>query len=254
MIHADHVHFAVGDRKLVDDVSLEARPGEVLVLAGPNGAGKSTLLRCLVGLYRPTSGEVRLDGQAVTNWGRLAFARACAVLLQDDGLSAPLLVREVVGLGRHPHGDVDRYDVGAVLREVGLPGLADRRIGTLSGGERQRVHLARVLAQLDGPEARALILDEPTSALDLAQQHLVLDRVARVTRERGIAAIVVVHDLNLAARFADRLALLVGGRLVACGPVAEVVTPDRLRDVYRVEVHVLPHPDDGGPQVLVARC
>jgi len=253
MIVARSVRYEVAGRAIVRDVSLEVRPGELVGVVGPNGAGKSTLLHLLAGVLRPSAGEVAIAGRPRDTGSRAEAARRCATLLQDDALMAPLLAREVVALGRHPHGDAERYDVVAALDRVGLGAMADRRVDTMSGGERQRVHLARVFAQLDSAEGRVLLLDEPTSALDLAQQQSVLGMVTSIAEERSIAVLVVLHDLNLAGRFADRLVLLRDGAIVGQGPTADVLTADQLGATYGVAVHVLAHPDDGRPQVLVAR-
>ncbi len=199
----------------------------MLAVAGRNGAGKSTLLSVISGLRRPTRGEVLLDGRPLTALTALALARRRAVLRQQDTLTAPLLAREVVALGRHPHGDGDPHGapVARAMEEAEVAHLADRLVDTLSGGERQRVQLARVLAQLDG--GGVLLLDEPTSALDLAWQHRVLERVQQLARSRGLAVLAVLHDLNLAACFCDELLILRQGRQVARGAPEDVLTRPR---------------------------
>jgi iron complex transport system ATP-binding protein len=253
MIAARRAGYQVDGRALVDAIDLELRPGQVAAICGRNGAGKSTLLGLLAGALRPTSGEVTLDGRPLPAYSARELARRRALLPQHDGLTQPLLAREVVALGRHPFGDGDpaHPTVARALASVGAEHLADRPITRLSGGERQRVQLARVLAQLDG-RGGALLLDEPTSAQDLAHQHTVLQLVRDEARARPLAVAVVLHDLNLAACWADRLVLLSGGRLAADGTPAEVLDASTVAEVLGIRAHVLPHPDHGRPQLLVA--
>lgn len=243
-LEARAVSVRAGGRWLLDAVSLSLRPGELTALVGPNGAGKSTLLDVLSGHRRPESGEVLLDGRPLAAWPLHLLALQRAVLTQDSDLAFPFAVEDVVDLGQAPHRDrrgrEARRRVGEramALAQVGH--LAQRLYPTLSGGERQRVMLARVLAQLLEPEGlpagRWLLLDEPTSSLDLAHQKLVLETVAALA-EDGCGAIVVLHDLNLAVRFADRVALLAEGRLIASGTPEAVLTTERVGDVYGVEV------------------
>jgi iron complex transport system ATP-binding protein len=235
----------------LDRVSLELRPGELSVVAGRNGAGKSTLLAVLAGLRRPDAGRVVLDGVPVDRVPELAQRRA--ILAQRDVLDQPLLGREVVALGRFPYGPEDPGP--AVVRALGAVGglpFADRRIDQLSGGERQRIHLARVLAQLDRPGPPGiLLLDEPTSALDLASQHQVLGWLRALAR-RGLAVCCVLHDLNLAACWADRIVLLCDGAVLADGPPTGVITAETVERALGVRVHVVLHPDHQRPQLVVA--
>ncbi len=252
-MRADAIGVRLGDKTLLDEMSLDLEPGTVLAVAGPNGAGKSTLLDVLAGLRRPTTGVVTLRGRPIKAWDRRELAQTLAYLPQRDGLTASLQVGEVVALGRHPHRDEGRYDVRSCLAEVGMEALAGRSMDTLSGGERQRVHLARMLAQLDESRDQVLLLDEPTSALDVAQQHRVLSVVQGLAHRRGVAVLVVLHDLNLAGRFADRVLLLRAGRAVVAGPAAEVLSVDNLLHVFDVHAYVLAHPEHGRPQILVGR-
>jgi iron complex transport system ATP-binding protein len=217
----------------VDRVDLDVAPGEVLALLGANGSGKSSLMRVLAGLGRH-------EGTILWQGG----TEAVGYMPQDNASAAALTAFEVVLLGRLRRlslrpGAVDLAATEAALAELGIQALAGRRIGTLSGGQRQLVFLAQVLAAAP----RALLLDEPTSALDIAHQVQVLGMVRDVARRRGITAIVVLHDINAAARLADRIALLQAGRLVAVGPPAEVLQAVRLRAAYDVEVAVGPGPD-----------
>ncbi|MCB9689013.1 MAG: heme ABC transporter ATP-binding protein [Alphaproteobacteria bacterium] len=253
-LRADRVTVRRGGRALVENVSLRPEAGELHVLAGANGAGKSTLLGALAGTVRPDEGEVTLDGRPLSAWSARALARRRAVLGQRETLSEGLSAREVVALGRYAHGGLSPRAalVDACLRETGVAALADRAVPTLSGGERQRVHLARALAQVSGADPGAvLLLDEPTSALDLAAQVHVLGLLASLARDRGLAVVCVLHDLNLAGAWADRITLLRGGCRVAEGPPGDVLVPDVLQEALGVRVHVLPHPISGRPQVLL---
>ena len=254
LAHADRVTVRREGRDLLHDVTLAVAAGEVVAIVGPNGAGKSTLLRVLAGELRPTSGVASVLGQALPRWKAIDLARVRAVLPQSSALSFPFTAREVVRLGRWPHADrgVDAHAdeiSSAALAAVGLGGWEERLYPTLSGGEQQRVHLARVLAQVwrDGTASpRLLLLDEPSASLDLAQAQLALALVRRFASEGG-GALVVLHDLHLAAGCADRVALLCDGRVIALGEPRVVLTEENLERAYGIPVRVVddprvPHP------------
>ncbi|HWL02522.1 MAG TPA: heme ABC transporter ATP-binding protein [Microbacteriaceae bacterium] len=250
---ASGVGYQVGAAEILRDVSLELGYGRVLALVGPNGAGKSTLLGVLAGDVVPTDGSVVLDGRAVDEWSVRDLARQRAVLLQSNAVAFSFTGRQVVEMGRAPwlgtpRADDDENAIEAAIAETDATAFADRAFPTLSGGERARISLARVLAQ-DTP---VLLLDEPTAALDLGHQEDVL-RVARRLAARGRAVVTVLHDLSLAAAYADDLAMLDHGRLVAHGSPAEVLTADRVEEVYRTAVRILSDPDTGRPIVLPRR-
>lgn len=235
----------------VDSVSLEVLSGEVLGLVGPNAAGKSTLSRLACGLFTPESGEVLLLGAALFSVNRRARAKAISFLSQTQPGELPFTAREVALMGRAPHLGLwaleaprDHAIAEAALDEMDVLKLADRRLSQLSGGERQRVFLARVLAQ----EARILVLDEPTVALDLSHQVL-LAQAVRKRAQAGGAALLVLHDLGLAAAACDKLALLVRGRLEALGTPKEVLTSERLSRAYGTAVDVVLDPATGVPLV-----
>lgn len=258
MLSLSGITVRLGDATLLDGVSLEVPRGCLTAIVGPNGAGKSTLLAVASGERRPTEGAVALDGRGVHAIAPDVLARARAVLPQEALLAFGFTGREVALLGRTPHRTSRAEDERAVRRALdaaGVAPLAERRYPTCSGGEKQRLHLARVLAQLDSDEARVLLLDEPTSALDLAHQHRVLAAAQRLARTgssdgKGLAVVAVLHDLNLAAQYADRIAALARGRLVAEGPPADVLTPATIARVFGVAVAVLPHPTRGCPLVV----
>jgi len=250
---ASGIGYRVGDAEILADVSLEVGYGRVLALVGPNGAGKSTLLGVLAGDVAPTEGWVALDDRPIADWSVRELARRRAVLLQSNAVAFSFTGREVVEMGRAPWlgtlaADDDEHAIAGALQETDATGFADRPFPTLSGGERARVSLARVLAQ-DTP---VLLLDEPTASLDLGHQEDVL-RVARRLAERGRAVVAVLHDLSLAAAYADDLAMLHHGRLVAHGSPAEVLTAERVEEVYRTPVRILADPDTGRPVVLPRR-
>lgn len=244
----EHVTLTAGARRLVRDVSLHARSGEVVGLVGPNGSGKSSLLRAVYRVLRPDAGCVRVDGADAWSLPARRLARTLAAVVQESGAEFGLTVREVVAMGRAPHkrlldGDSaeDGRLVESALTAVDAAGLADRSFDRLSGGERQRVLIARALAQ----QPSLLALDEPTNHLDIRHQLEVLG----VLRELPATVLVALHDLNLAAYFCDRLYVLREGAVAASGTPAEVLTPRLLDEVYGVAAEVAVHPRTGAPQV-----
>jgi iron complex transport system ATP-binding protein len=248
---ASAVSVSLDGREVLSDVSLAVAPGEVLALVGPNGAGKSTLLSVLSGERHPSSGSVTLDGRPLAAYSPLELARRRAVLTQDNALSFPFRVLEVIGMGRAPWTRTaeladDSRAIASAAARADVTHLAGRRFTELSGGERARVSLARVLAQ----ETGIVFLDEPTAALDLRHQEDVL-RIARDLAAAGRGVVVVVHDLSLAGAVADRVALLSGGRLAAVGTPSEVLSADRISAVYGLPVRVVEI--DGSPHIVPAR-
>lgn len=238
-----------GSRLLLDDVDLVLAPGELVCLLGPNGAGKSTLIRCLDGIWKADGGSIHIDSAPLSRLGREELARTIAYVPQQSGETLGLSVAEMVTLGRAAHrhrenGAERRARVADVLARFNLQAMAQRPFDALSGGERQRVLIARAVAQ----DARYMLLDEPTSALDLRHQLETLQTVRSLVDENGIGALMAIHDLSAAARFADRVALLDQGRLVALGKWQDVLTPDRLAAVFGVRAHV--GIVDGLPYVL----
>ncbi|WP_433533309.1 heme ABC transporter ATP-binding protein [Micromonospora sp. CA-263727] len=252
-LRADRLRIQRGDRTILSDLTIEIRPGELLALVGPNGAGKSTLLAAICGDLSPAAGTVEFAGRSLSGWTPIELARRRAMLPQRATMSFPFRVAEVVAMGRAPwagtpYADEDDDAVAEALRLTRMESFTDRVFSALSGGEQARAALARVLAQRTG----MLLLDEPTAALDLHHQELVLT-LARDRARLGGSVVVVLHDLGLAAAYADRIALLAGGRLVADGPPVEVLTADRLSAVYQHEIEVFPHPGTGIPLVVPKR-
>ena len=245
MIRAEAISRRLGGRDIPDAVTTAVRPGQVTAIVGPNGAGKSTLLKCLTGALRPDRGAVTLDGRPLDAFSLGALARRRAVLSQSTPVTFPFKVTEIVAMGRNPHaagpakrsGDAHAADVAIIRRaldDVDAWHLHDRVFPTLSGGERQRVQLARVLAQVWRQDDAYLFLDEPTSELDLKHQHQLLALVRTLALDEGAGVCLVMHDLNLVRRYADRAVLMQDGRAVADGPVAETVTPDNVATVFEV--------------------
>ncbi|MDZ7704969.1 MAG: heme ABC transporter ATP-binding protein [Trueperaceae bacterium] len=249
---AQNLRFAYGDVPVVDGLSLTLSPGEIVGVVGPNGAGKSTLVRLLAGGLEPSSGVVTLDDKNISSLTRFHLARRLAVVPQGGTLPGGFRVHEIVTMGRTPHVGLfsrettnDMDVVTRALHRTDTWRLRDRRADALSGGEQQRVVLARALAQ----DPDYLLLDEPTNHLDLRYQVDVL-RFVRREAARGVGALVVLHDLNLAARACHRLVVLAKGREVAHGTPHEVLRAERLRDVYHTDVHVFAEPDTDLPVVL----
>lgn len=236
MLSARQLAYAARGRSLLRDIDLDFAPGQVHAVLGPNGAGKSSLLRLLSGEWQPDSGEVRLQGRRLQDWPLPELARQRAVLPQLHALSFPYTAQEVVRLGRLHAGapQDDAAVVDAALSACGLAGFAPRLYTQLSGGERARVQLARALAQIwhnDAHAGRYLLLDEPTAHLDLAHQHACL-RLARDWARRGDGLILVLHDPNLALRYADTVTLLRDGTVHAQGTAEAVLRPDNMRAVF----------------------
>ena len=253
MLRVENLQVRRGQKTVLADIDLDVRPGEVLGVLGPNGAGKSTLLGALCGDLQPYSGQVWLEEQALADWSGVERARRLAVLPQVSTLDFAFQVEEVVGMGRLPYQSGRARDgeiIAAALDAADAGHLYGRGYLSLSGGERQRVHLARVLAQLwPGQGGQTLLLDEPTSMLDPLHQHTTLQAV-REFADRGAAVLVILHDLNLAARYCDRLLLLHQGRPQALDSPAMVLQPEPLKALFGLDVLVQAHPERGHPLII----
>ena len=276
MLQAHGIAVQRGERQILSDIDLSLPAGQVLGVLGANGAGKSTLLAALAGELSPSAGRITLNGRPLSAWPAAELASCRAVLPQSPSLQFDLPVATVIGMGAYPHARhtrtgaprtdsrdtaqaaiaEDQRILQRVLALADVQDLYERRYRRLSGGEQQRVHLARVLYQLllarqGHNEYRVLMLDEPTASLDPRHQLHLLSAVHTLAHEENVAALVIVHDLNLAAGCCDRLLLLGQGRVAACGTPAQVLTPDTLRQVYGVEATVLPHPNQPGRPLVV---
>src|SRR5258708_36566685 len=252
MLEAKNITVNYGDRSAVVDVSLRAEPGELIAIIGPNGAGKSSLLRVLNQSVEATRGEVLLDGRPLKLYARRAVARRIAVVAQEAELRFPVTVMEFVLGGRYAWSSAwgweSEHDVEIarrILRETELEDFETRLMNELSGGERQRAVRARALAT----EAKIFLLDEPTANLDLAHQATMLRLVRGRCDDHKSAAIVVTHDVNLAAQFPVHVMLLTNGREIAVGPPRSVFTPELLKSAFDLEVLVDAHPVSGAPRI-----
>lgn len=250
----NRVTFRVPGRTLLHPLSLTFPAGKVTGLIGHNGSGKSTLLKMLGRHQPPSEGDVLLDGQPLDSWSSKAFARKVAYLPQQLPPAEGMTVRELVAIGRYPwHGALGRF--GAADREkveeaialVGLKPLAHRLVDSLSGGERQRAWIAMLVAQ----DSRCLLLDEPTSALDIAHQVDLLALVHRLSQQRGLTVIAVLHDINMAARYCDYLVALRGGEMIAQGTPAQLMRSETLEQIYGIPMGILPHPAGSAPVSFV---
>jgi iron complex transport system ATP-binding protein len=251
--NVDTVTVRFGERVALDSVSTAVPSAKVTVIVGPNGCGKSTLLHSLARLVGPDEGRVLLGDEDVSALDRRGFARRVALLPQGPQAPDNLSVIDLVSRGRDPYrrwfdqwSRPDEDIVTEALRRTGLDQVADRPLETLSGGQRQRAWVALALAQ----RTDILLLDEPTTYLDLAHQLDVLDTVTQLHRRDGVTVVMVLHDLSLAARYADHVIAMRAGRVVESGPVDDVVTPGMLRAVFDVEAQVLPDPDTGRPLIV----
>ncbi|MDF2666191.1 MAG: ABC-type cobalamin/Fe3+-siderophores transport system, ATPase component [Microbacterium sp.] len=250
---AEGVTLGYGDRTIVESLDLSLPPGKVTTIVGANACGKSTLLKSMARLLTPTSGQVLLDGKAIHRLPTKQVARVLGLLPQSPLAPDGIAVSDLVSRGRHPHqGALSRWtsaDDAAVARALDATDtahLADRPVDELSGGQRQRVWIAMALAQ----ETDVLLLDEPTTFLDISHQIDVLDLLTDLNRERGTTVAMVLHDLNLAARYADHLVAMSQGRVIAAGDPSDVLTEAIVREVFGLDSRVVPDPLTGRPMVI----
>ncbi|GAB7036786.1 MULTISPECIES: ABC transporter ATP-binding protein [Catenuloplanes] len=252
-LHAHEVTLGYGDRAVVRRLSVRVPPGKITVIVGPNACGKSTLLRGLARLLNPSHGQVVLDGRDVHRMSTRAVALRLGILPQQPVAPDGMRVADLVGRGRYPHhgffdrwSDADDDAVAAALLATGTAELAGRSVDELSGGQRQRVWIAMALAQRTG----ILLLDEPTTFLDVTHQIEVLDLLTDLNRRDGVTLVLVLHDLNLAARYAHHLIVMKGGDLVAEGAPADVITESTVAEVFGLANRVVPDPVSGTPMVV----
>ncbi|MCA1453642.1 ATP-binding cassette domain-containing protein [Bradyrhizobium sp. BRP22] len=246
LFELEHVSFTVAGRTLLEPLTLTLPARRVVGLIGHNGSGKSTLLKLLARQQPSSSGTIRFERQPLAAWSDRRFARKVAYLPQQTPQAAGMLVKELVALGRYPwhgalgrFGEVDRRKVAEAIKLTDIEPFADRLVDTLSGGERQRVWIAMLVAQ----DAECLLLDEPISALDVAHQIEVLSLVQQLARERNLGVLVVLHDVNMAARFCDEIIALHSGKLIARGSPDQIMTPTQLEAIYGIPMGVVPSPD-----------
>ncbi len=253
LFQIENLAVDVPGRRLLDGITLDLPKGQVIALIGHNGSGKSTLLKVLARQVA-ASGRVTFEGRGLSDWQARDYARRLAFLPQTTPPAEGMLVRELVALGRYPwHGALGRFGphdeeiVARAMEECGVARFAKRLVDTLSGGERQRVWLAMMVAQ----EAGTLLLDEPISALDIAHAVEVLALVRRMCHEQGRSAVIVLHEVNMAARFCDHIVAIKGGRLALQGGPADLMRPEALLDIYGLPMQVLTR-EDGGPVAIPA--
>ena len=253
-LRLDNVSLGYGKRIVLHNVTLEAKPGEMLGIIGPNGSGKSTLIRGITRLIQPSCGKIFLDGSDISDINRQKLAQLVAVVPQNPTLPAPFTALEVVLMGRTPHLGLLRYEgkkdmaiVKGVMEATQTLAFAERRVGELSGGERQRLTIARALAQ----EPKIILMDEPTANLDINFQIETLDLARQLCLKQKLIVVVTLHDLNLASQYCDRLVLLSDGSVYCQGIPETVINAQTIKDVYGAEVYVYPHPVNKLPATLV---
>jgi iron complex transport system ATP-binding protein len=260
MIEAHNISLSINGHQLLNQVSMQLRPGCFSAVLGKNGAGKSTFLKTLTGELKPDAGEIRLDGQPLSAWPLQELARRRAVMMQQLQLSFGFTAFEVVMLGRMPHSNGfesagDREIVRECMQQAGVGHLEQRSFPTLSGGEKQRVQFARMLAQLwnhvQAKKPCILLLDEPLASLDLAHQHAMMRLVHRLSR-KNVAVMMILHDLNLAAQYADEINIMKDGRSFALGTPQEIFKADIIHEAFDCPVHIMQHPQHNCPLVIAS--
>ncbi|MBN1189244.1 MAG: heme ABC transporter ATP-binding protein [Dehalococcoidales bacterium] len=253
-MEVSNISLSYNHHPVVRELSFDLQPAEIVGLIGPNGCGKTSVIKALSRILSLRSGQITLDGRDLARITHGELARLVGVVPQNPALPDTFTVTEVVLLGRNPHLGLLRGEsardmkiVWWAMERTGLSALAGRRIGELSGGEKQRVTIARILAQ----EPRVILLDEPTSSLDISHQIEILDLVKSLCRERELAVLLTLHDLNLAAQYCDRLIMLKNGQVHARGTPEEVITEENIRSVFNAESLVRPHPISRQPAILL---
>jgi iron complex transport system ATP-binding protein len=260
MLEVRQLVCRISGRAIVDNISISFEPGRLHVIVGPNGSGKSTFLKAFSGEWIPAAGSISYDGAALASLDKTALARRRAVMTQLPELQFPLSVDEIVMMGRYPHfsfrpSPKDRAICQQSMSRLSISSLSGRDYLTLSGGERQRVQFARALAQIwEAPStgSRYLFLDEPVSSLDIHYQHQFLE-LARTLVKENIVLVVILHDLNLALQYADRMIFMKEGRIAAEGSVPGIVTPGLIREIFDVEARLLEDPQSGMPVIVYRR-
>ena len=252
MISVSDLHCGYDQTDVLRGVTFDVAKGEFVAILGANGSGKTTLLRALTGILPARRGTVMLDSRSIAELDPGEVARLVAVVPQESSVAFDFRVREIVLMGRIPHlgsfgfeGKPDLEIAERAMADAGVLDLADRRISALSGGEKQRVAIARALAQ----QSPILLLDEPTAHLDLSYQISILRLVKSISRSQGLTAVAIIHDVNLASLFAERLIMLADGRVHVDGAPADVITPEVIREVYQAAVVLSRHPETGAPLI-----
>jgi ferric hydroxamate transport system ATP-binding protein len=245
MIESKELQFSIGDRSLLTNFSMTFEPGKIYALVGHNGSGKSTLLKLLAQQQKPTAGNILLNSKRITSWSQKKFAQQVAYLPQQTPSTDSLSGKDLVSFGRYPwHGllgrlnqDDERY-INEAMTLTDTQSYKNRLVDTLSGGERQRLWLAMLLAQ----RTQYLLLDEPLSALDIAHQIDMLDLIRKLSKKLHLGVIIVIHDINMAARFCDHIVALHSGKMIASGSVESIFNQDQLQKIYGIKMHISDHP------------
>lgn len=256
LLQADNLYYKLGQKTIINDISLSLNTGKITAIIGPNGAGKSTLLRLLTGYITPTVGTISLLNQPISQWSANPLSKIRAVMRQQSLSSSGFHVKEIIAMGRAPYGQLHfQQAIDIVMQQTNCHSLGERLLSTLSGGEQQRVQLARALAQLwqPTPTPCCLFLDEPTSALDLYHQQQCLRLIYKLSREQPITICCVLHDLNLASLYADKICLLHQGKKIIEGSANEVLQTELLRHWYQADLSVTQHPYNNCPWVTLNR-
>ena len=252
MLRVQGLNFSYRSTNVLKDVGIELNKGEVLSIVGPNGAGKTTLLKCIVGIVKQEKGTISIDGKDASRMKRMALARCVGYVPQSSPSKFPITVFDAVLMGRRPYitwkpSEKDLEMVADIIKSMDLEDIALRDFDQLSGGQKQKVLLARAVAQ----DTAYLLLDEPTSNLDLKHQMEVMEMIFSMVKSNGVAAILAMHDLNLASRFSDRMMMLNRGRIFCIGKPQEVITVENIRAVYGVEATI--SQNNGHPYILPIR-
>ncbi len=249
MLQVDALRFGYRKRIILDNICLDIHKGEMVSIAGPNGTGKTTLIKCLAGIHRPTSGRVKINGKDIFEMHRREHARCVGYVPQSSPSKFPITVFEAVLMGRRPYitwkpSKADYEKTARVIESMNLKDIALRDFDKLSGGQKQKVLLARAIAQ----DTDYLLLDEPTSNLDLKHQLDVLEMIADLVKTKQVAAVLAMHDLNLASRFSHRVVMMKQGHILYQGTPLEVMTPENISTVYGV--HAIVSQNEGHPYIL----
>lgn len=254
MLQVQNISYSLQNKPFLSGIHFHVKRGETLGIIGPNGSGKSTLIKLMSRLFLPDEGQILLDGQPLSRFRGKSLARKLAVVSQEGVATLPITVQEAVEMGRYPYysfwhrdGNQDEEIVQQVMEKTGLSPLKNKSLDELSGGERQRVAIACAFAQ----EPEILLLDEPTTFLDIGYQLAILNLVRTWQKETGGTAIMVLHDLNLAAQYCDRLLLMEKGKVVQLGEAREIIDSELLSMVYGTRPVIIDHPNLGIPQILL---
>ncbi|MBN1382785.1 MAG: ABC transporter ATP-binding protein [Deltaproteobacteria bacterium] len=253
LIDIQHLSLSLGGKAILQNISLAVPRGDMVSLIGPNGAGKTSLLKCLIRIYTPAEGDIKIDGQSLQGYGSKALARRISYVPQEEGGSSPFTVREYVSMGRYPYfhpfsssSAADKEAIRSALAITGMSAFADRSLGTLSGGERQKASIAAALAQ----GAEMMLLDEPSAFLDPRNQADILALLSRINHEQGVTILSVTHDINTAAITSRHAAALVEGKLAYWGGTDELMENDILKKIYGISFLFASHPKTGVKLVI----